>query len=121
MPVRCCSIDEPSLNRPGKETNGLSDIDFSPARRAFRWCFADRDTGRIVIAQAPNTALLVVLGALGVEVLFKPDGTGGRVVAAAKTASLTYWSFDEILRGANPWRRTLGAVVLVAECVAWLR
>lgn len=78
------------------------------------WLFRDRKSGRIVVAQWPNLALLVWLGAKATAALFDVD-TG--IVA---TAALGWWAVDEIVRGVNPWRRMLGAVVL-AGLLASLR
>ena len=40
---------------------------------------------------------------------------GLRIVALL---SLTIWALDEIVRGVNPWRRCLGAVVLIGIIVS---
>lgn len=78
------------------------------------WFFRDRRSGRIVIFQWPNVALLVWLGAKAAAALFDLDT---RVVA---TLALGWWAADEIVRGVNPWRRLLGTVVL-AGLLASLR
>ena len=40
------------------------------------------------------------------------DGTLRSALSAVATAALVWWAIDEILRGVNPFRRGLGAVVL---------
>ena len=36
-------------------------------------------------------------------------------VAGVRHGALLVWSLDEVVRGASPFRRVLGAVVLVAQ------
>ena len=86
----------------------------SGAERALRWFFTDRKTGRIVIAQAPNLALSVFACAATADYLLKPGGAAGLALRGVKVASLTIWAIDEVVRGVNPWRRTLGAATLAA-------
>jgi hypothetical protein len=43
------------------------------------------------------------------------------VINIIGVAALTWWSFDEILRGANPFRRILGAGVLAVTLLALVR
>jgi hypothetical protein len=40
-------------------------------------------------------------------------------VSVVATVALLWWSIDEIVRGVNPFRRILGAVVLVAVVVGF--
>jgi len=83
--------------------------------------FRDRRTGRIVIVQWPNAALVVWLVASTARALLGlGDGWGAalRVVAAL---ALGWWALDEIGRGVNPWRRLLVAVVLGGLVVSLLR
>jgi hypothetical protein len=85
------------------------------------WVLRDRRTGRIVIAQWPNAALVVWLVASTAQALLQPGGgwrTASRVVA---TLALGWWALDEIARGVNPWRRMLGAVVLAGLLASLLR
>ncbi len=80
-------------------------------RRAGRWFFTDPDTDTIVIAQAPNATLTGFIVAKATE--FVLDGTPESIAGWTATAFLVVWAGDEIIRGVNPWRRTLGAVVLL--------
>jgi hypothetical protein len=81
------------------------------------WMLRDRRTGRIVIAQWPNTALAVWLGATVVGAVFDPGGGWGTAVRVVGTTALGWWAVDEVLRGVNPWRRLLGTVVFTG--LAW--
>ncbi len=81
----------------------------------MRWLFADRATGRIVIAQWPNLALWIFLAAFAIGNSV-PQGAAGTIVRMVGTTSLTVWAVDEILRGVNPWRRLLGIAVLAWLC-----
>ncbi len=66
------------------------------------------------MAQWPN-APLVIFGLVTVALRsLHPSGgiaTAGRVVAGL---ALLVWALDEVVRGVNPFRRMLGAVVLGA-------
>ena len=84
------------------------------AAAAFDWWFRSRRTGRIVIAQMPNVALGIVLVAAVGRRAIHPAGTASTTLAVVATIALAWWAGDEILRGVNPWRRTLGIVVLAA-------
>jgi hypothetical protein len=83
------------------------------AQSAFRWTFRDRITGRIVIAQFPNLPLLVWIGASLVRRLLRPSGHWNTFLFVLAAAALLVWAGDEIVRGVNPWRRVLGAAVVV--------
>ena len=76
------------------------------------WIFRNRRTGAITVAQWPNVPL-VIFGVVTVALRsFHPSGgiaTAGRVVAGL---ALLLWALDEVVRGVNPFRRTLGVVVL---------
>lgn len=79
----------------------------------------DRD-GRLVLAQWPNPALAVWLvaavvswtGALGVTLSAQVSGLG--------RGALVVWALDELVRGVNPFRRVLGAVVLTGQLASLL-
>jgi hypothetical protein len=84
--------------------------------RFIDWFWRDRHTGRIVIAQWPNLWLWIFAAASLVELITPagPAGVGIHIVAAA---FLVIWAGDELLRGVNPWRRCLGAAVLIGLAV----
>ena len=73
-----------------------------------------------MIAQAPNLALSVFACAAAADYLLKPAGVAGVALRGVKVASLSIWAVDELVRGVNPWRRTLGAVTLAAVPVVAL-
>lgn len=74
--------------------------------------FRDRRTGKVVIAQWPNLALALFLVAAAIRWVVHPGGRPGTIVSAVAAVTLLWWSADEVVRGVNPFRRTLGAVVL---------
>ncbi|MDT4941346.1 MAG: hypothetical protein QOJ34_1435 [Pseudonocardiales bacterium] len=82
------------------------------------WLFEDRRTGRLVVAQLPNLPLWVWIVASAVSWLVHPDGTFGTVVSVIGKVALTVWALDEVARGVNPWRRIIGAGVLLLLAVA---
>lgn len=88
---------------------------------AFGWCFRNRRTGQITIAQFPNLALTLFLASVATGWLVA-EGTAHRVVEWIGVAALGWWAIDELIRGVNPWRRLLGAggVVLTIVGVARL-
>jgi hypothetical protein len=90
-------------------------------QQVIDWFFRDRDTGRITIAQPPNAALWLFLAATVARSLLDPSGglrTGLNWIAAG---ALIWWAVDEVIRGVNPWRRLLGAVVLIGQLVRLAR
>ena len=86
--------------------------------RAFDWCFRDRTSGRVVVAQLPNGPLVVFLVARLLGRVFDPAGTVRVALDVVATGALLWWSTDEVLRGVNPFRRLLGGIVLVGTVVA---
>ena len=92
-------------------------------RRVFDWFFRDRRSGAVVIGQWPNLPLWIFAAASALEWLLEavtpglpaPVFAGLRIVALL---SLTVWAVDEIVRGVNPWRRCLGAIVLIGIVVS---
>jgi len=84
------------------------------------WLVRDRRTGRVVIAQWPNTALAVWLVASATRAVLGLDGGWDTALRAVATLALGWWAVEEIGWGVNPWRRLLGAVVLAALVVALL-
>jgi multisubunit Na+/H+ antiporter MnhE subunit len=77
------------------------------------WWFTSRVDGRTVIGQAPNPALAVWLAAVIWRVVADPEGSARSVLDGIAIGALLAWAIDEVVRGVNPWRRLLGAVVLV--------
>lgn len=81
-------------------------------RSLLRWLFEDRRTGQIVVAQWPNAALWVWIAATGLTWSAHPHGPVGTTLRVIGFIALVVWALDEIVRGVNPWRRSLGAGVL---------
>jgi hypothetical protein len=70
---------------------------------------------RYPVLQPPNTTMLVAQGFRAVVAV-----TDGRARASARAgyyATLAIWAYDELARGENAVRRTLGAATL--GYVAW--
>jgi hypothetical protein len=61
-----------------RQTGGVGVID---------WALRDRRTGRIVVAQWPNTALIVWIAASVVHGLSDPDGAWGLVLRVVATVA----------------------------------
>lgn len=78
-------------------------------RRDLSWFFRDRHTGKIAIIQLPNIPLMVWLAATVAGRLLHNN-----VLMIIASIALVIWAVDEIARGVNPFRRCLGAAVLVA-------
>jgi hypothetical protein len=84
-------------------------------RKFLLWCFRNRETGAITIAQTPNLPLSIFLVSTAILWLRTPNDAISTVVKVVANGSLIVWALDELLRGVNPWRRFLGVVVLIYE------
>jgi hypothetical protein len=84
-------------------------------RRFLQWFFRNRETGDITVAQAPNLVLWVVIAAGVLLWVLPATGTPTAVLEIVLKGGLVVWALDEMFRGINPWRRCLGAAVLVYE------
>ncbi len=80
------------------------------------WWLRDSD-GNLTLAQLPNPALWVWLAALLVGLL-DLSAAHTSAVDGVRHGALVVWGLDEVVRGASPFRRVLGAVVLVAQLVS---
>lgn len=90
----------------------------SPAARltSGSWWFRSPD-GRLTLWQLPNPALCVWLVAV-VLGRFDLSATHTTAVDGIRHGALLVWALDEVVRGASPFRRVLGLVVLVAQLVS---
>lgn len=92
----------------------------TPPRRAtfpsLQWWIRDRD-GRVVLAQPPNPAILVWLASVVIGWTGLLDTDREAVLTRIGQGAVVAWSLDELLRGASPVRRVLGAVVLLVMLV----
>ena len=89
-------------------------------RRLLHWFFQNRETGEITIAQAPNLPLWIVLVGSALIWAWHPPGWTGIILECLVSGSLFVWAIEEVLRGVNPWRRCLGAAVLVYQAATML-
>ena len=91
----------------------------TPHPTSASWWFRDAD-GHLTVWQPPNPALGVWLVTL---VLGRFDLSAAHTAAVdgVRHGALVVWSLDEVLRGASPFRRVLGAVVLVGQLYLLLR
>jgi hypothetical protein len=90
-------------------------------RSGVGWFFRNPDTGEIVVAQWPNLPLWTFLAASAVRLLLHPDGIAGTVVSIVSTTALVVWALLEIAAGSSPFRRALGAAVLLTALAGLLR
>jgi hypothetical protein len=81
-------------------------------KQVANWAFRSRDNGRITIVQWPNISLAIVIMCDLARALLHTRGGVDEVLHWTGSAALVWWSLDEIIRGANPFRRVLGVVVL---------
>jgi hypothetical protein len=77
------------------------------------WWFRSSD-GRLALWQWPNAALCVWMVTL-VLGTFELSATHAAAVTGIRHGALLVWALDEIVRGASPFRRTLGAVILATQ------
>jgi hypothetical protein len=80
------------------------------------WWFRAPD-GRLAVWQLPNPALCVWMAAV-VLVRFPLSTTHATTVDGVRRGALLVWALDEVVRGASPFRRLLGAVVLATQLVS---
>lgn len=87
---------------------------------AFRWCFEDRRTGRITIAQFPNWPLMAIALAWVVRWFVAEGSSVADTATVAIVCLWLFWGADELVRGVNPWRRLLGAGVIAWQIAGLL-
>jgi hypothetical protein len=69
------------------------------------------------VSQPPNPALCVWLAAVALG-WFDLSAAHAAEVRGIRHGALIVWALDEVVRGASPFRRVLGALVLVAQLVS---
>lgn len=87
---------------------------------SWKWWFENRETGAITIAQPPNWPLIAVLGVWVIRLIADNDSSLHDVAGYGIIGLLLYWGTDELVRGVNPWRRVLGAGVIILQLVQLL-
>ncbi len=85
-------------------------------KRAIDWTFRSRETGKITIWQMPNVPLWIYIAATALHIFVSWDPL--RWVA---TMALVVWAGLEVVKGVNPFRRGLGAVVLLGALMRLVR
>ena len=93
-------------------------IDNRPLARmsSASWWFRSSD-GRLILWQLPNVALAVWFVTLALAKFDLPTAHSTAVGDIGRGALLV-WALDEVVRGASPFRRVLGAVVLAIQLAA---
>ncbi|MEV7398065.1 hypothetical protein [Aeromicrobium sp. NPDC092404] len=76
------------------------------------------ESGRLVVAQVPNSALWVWLSATALR--WSPYDERDAELRWVGAGALTVWALDEVVRGAAPFRRVLGVVVLAWQLWCFL-
>ncbi|WP_346384800.1 hypothetical protein [Nocardioides sp.] len=84
------------------------------------WWARDR-SGRLTIAMWPNPAICVWLVAKVLEWTGLVSAVSGSTLRDIGRGALIVWAVDELVRGASPLRRILGAVLLAWLLFALLR
>ncbi len=84
---------------------------------SFRWWFASRETGRITIAQFPNWPLFAIGAVSVVRLLVDESSDAYGIAGGTITALWLFWGADELIRGVNPFRRLIGALVVAWQMV----
>lgn len=84
----------------------------NPMSKAINWLFEDRQTGKLVVWQMPNVPLWIWIASMIVRIPL--DGGVRAAVGLIGSLALAVWAVMEIGWGVNPFRRMVGAVVLIA-------
>lgn len=83
---------------------------------SLRWWVTDRH-GEVVLGQFPNPALAVWFVAALLRWTGVLEGENADTARDVGAGALLVWALDEIVRGASPFRRLLGATVLIVVAV----
>jgi thiosulfate reductase cytochrome b subunit len=86
--------------------------------RSWRWWFENQETGDITIAQFPNWPIWGIGLCWLVRLNLTDGSTAHDVVGWAMRGLWLVWGADELARGVNPWRRLLGATVIVWQTIS---
>jgi len=97
---------------PYVSTSTTTDPD-SARLSSTSWWFRSSD-GRLPLWQLPNPALWVWLITLVLGWL-ELSAAHATTVDGIRRGALLVWALDELVRGASPFRRTLGAGILAAQ------
>ena len=86
----------------------------APRTGSLRWWISDRQ-GETALAFWPNPALVVWMVTVVVGWTDALEGDRGGDLKTLGQGALIVWALDELVRGASPARRVLGAAVLGAQ------
>lgn len=78
--------------------------------------FRDRTTGKIVLGQKPNLLIVLFMAAFVIRAglgVLDASSQLQRIAGFVALGFLGAWAIDELVRGVNPFRRFLGAGVLI--------
>lgn len=119
-PGRCRVLDDGHERSGGPVAGYLRDVPslwtigpVSTRLTSASWWFRSSD-GRLTLLQLPNPALCVWLVTLMLG-RFDLSAAHTTAVAGVRHGALLVWALDELARGASPFRRVLGVVVLAAQ------
>lgn len=77
----------------------------------------------MVVVQFPNAALWLWVVTIVLRRIVETDTAARVLLGWAGLATLGWWSLDELVRGVNPWRRSLGlmgCIIVLAGVVPQL-
>jgi hypothetical protein len=94
-------------------TSSTTNYPISARLSSASWWFRSSD-GRLTLWQLPNPALCVWLVTL-VLGRFNLSAAHATAIDGVHRGALLVWALDEVVRGASPFRRALGAVILTAQ------
>jgi hypothetical protein len=81
--------------------------------RGIRWMLKSRRTGRLTVFQWPTIPLSIFIVLTVGRHIIHTTGRAGNLTHVLAGAALLVWAVDEVVRGVNPFRRILGALVIV--------
>ncbi len=98
-------------------SRGVADAETTHARPLSPGWWLQDSEGRVAVASWPNAALSIWIATalLGWSGLL--GGEYADTLQLVGRGALLAWSLDEVVRGASPFRRVLGAVVFVLMLV----
>ena len=94
-------------------TSSTTNYPTSARLSSASWWFRSSD-GRLTLWQLPNPDLCVWLVTM-VLGRFNLSAAHATAIDGIRRGALLVWALDEVVRGASPFRRTLGAVILTAQ------
>ena len=96
-----------------------SATDRRPRPLSPRWWVTGRD-GEVAVAQPPNPPLYVWFAALVLRWTGALGDDHDALLVGVGRGALIVWGLDELFRGASPFRRVLGLLVLGFQVPALL-